>query len=654
MKFKVVWDLFLDWSFVIQVKLMFHIQQQFIKFVNLVFLLSSYLWINNPTYSLVRVGVLWLKGLKVYSNVLVKPLLCLLFIGFVSTYSDFFVLFVGYILTVCLGVFQFNYISIHLYLFLIVFMLTGVVWSAYLQVFSSTYLDRGSFILDDLNILKLTNTLPMGFGLQMSYLSVSFMFLTLLIALFANIFSSVYIRNEVNPEKFILYLNLFIISMVLLVLSSNWGVLILGWECIGISSYLLINFWVFKVSTFKAAFKAFSFNKVSDLGVIVACIVYLNVTGDASFLLIPLNKVFFLKSFYLVPSQYNLLTVFITSLSIAAACKSAQLGFHIWLPDSMEAPVPASALIHSATLVSAGIFILLKFWVIIKYSYFMYNLILVWSLCTTLYGAVVAAQQVDLKRTLAYSTISHCGYIIFSIFLENPVITVSYLYAHGFYKAFSFMTFGNIIYGFSGVQDVRQVTGIFFLKKINFFILFYTLFSLSSAPISISFLIKHSLINTFFQTYINYVFLILILLSSGTGIVYSLRILLNLFFSFSKLWSSVGSSKYVNIKKVYKYNYLCTDFNISLSLLIGIVLSHNILILFVNKNFIFLVDNLPGSIYYSISLPLNILTVLQYFLLSLALIMYVYVYSNFNYSSLITRVPVVSFTLVLVIGVFFS
>lgn len=211
------------------------------------------------------------------------------------------------------------------------------------------------------------------------------------------------------------------------------------------------------MGTLKAAFKAYSFNKFSDFLIFVGIIITgfafndFNISNiltnfekyDSLFLTNILNfKIFDLISFFFLG---------------AAFIKSAQVGFHIWLPDSMEAPVPASALIHSATLVSAGIFLILRLYPIFECSSIFYILTPIISIFTAFFGGFAAFYQNDLKRILAYSTISHCGLLMFLTTLGSFEFTLLYLYVHGFFKAIAFLCVGNIIRFNKNYQDVRRM-----------------------------------------------------------------------------------------------------------------------------------------------------------------------------------------------------
>lgn len=304
---------------------------------------------------------------------------------------------------------------------------------------------------------KLNGLLEVRFELLIDIVSFGFMFLTTTIAIFVTFFAFSYFRYEPNVERLILLLNAFVLSMVLLVISGNLVVLFLGWELIGLTSFLLINFWSTRVGTLKAAFKAYTFNKVSDLSLFFAIVLVYYSFHEISFS--KLSYLFFLYNDYTLSAFVEIRTVELTSFFflLAAFIKSAQAGFHIWLPDSMEAPVPASALIHSATLVSAGIFLGLRLQPLFELSVYFHTVVPLLASFTAFIGGFGAFFQTDLKRVLAYSTISHCGFLFFLTCFNCVEYTLIYLYVHGFFKASSFLCVGNIIRFSKNYQDVRRM-----------------------------------------------------------------------------------------------------------------------------------------------------------------------------------------------------
>ena len=331
--------------------------------------------------------------------------------------------------------------------------------------------------------VNVINTSNISYEISLKINSLSFLFTLLVVAigLATNIYTLNYFKMEERGEEFVLLINWFAFSMIFLVLGNNFFTLILGWELIGLTSFLLINFWRFKIGTLSCSFKAFVFNKVSDVFLMISFGILWNVYRandlDVLFMLITQN-----------PGK-NIDSLFYSGIFMIVSCsiKSAQIVGHLWLPDSMEAPIPASSLIHSATLVSAGIYLILKFHVVFYYAN-LYNLIFFIGAITGFYGGVVASAQTDIKKLLAYSTISHCGFIFSSLALDNFVVTIVYLYLHGLFKALTFFCAGSLV-KFNNTQDMRQM-GMLKTQFVNTVMLIGSSINLAGLPYTIGYLYK--------------------------------------------------------------------------------------------------------------------------------------------------------------------
>jgi len=254
------------------------------------------------------------------------------------------------------------------------------------------------------------------------------------------------------------------------------------------------------------------------------------------------SQVFFYKNVF-----FNFLNLEITAIDFiclflifSSFIKSAQLGGHVWLPDSMEAPVPASALIHSATLVSAGLFLLLRFSNLFELSSTIFYLIPVFGSLTAFYGGVGAMFQSDGKKILAYSTISHCGFLMVSFTSFQPEFTLFYLYVHGFFKAGIFLCVGNIIRFSKNYQDFRKAGYLYKFLPFECFLIGSGLLNLGGLPLSLGFFMKHFFLVSINTYYFTFLFtLTFSILGAITGVFYSFRLYYYVFFDFKK------SSKYV-------------------------------------------------------------------------------------------------------------
>ena len=439
-------------------------------------------------------------------------------------------LIISYVNILYIGKKGFFYVNLFFLIFWVIY--SNYLFIYFLQNFLVIYYDLFFIYYWDENW-------PIYINIYLDIYNFSYINLTLSIGGCTFSYAYSYMRDENYIEKFLFLLLSFLYSMVILLLSNNFILLLLGWELIGITSYLLINFWITKISTFKAAFKAFIFNRLSDISIILLLLFYYNFYLT-SYLILDVwyyhyNLFYYYEVIFLWINGYDIISL---CLIIAACCKSAQFGFHIWLPDSMEAPVPASALIHSATLVSAGIYLINKFWLIIILSNFLNKLFLLISSWTALYGALIAVYQTDIKRILAYSTISHCGILMLISFLNNCLILFIYLYSHGFYKSLSFMCVGNIIKTSNNMQDYRYMSYKYFYHKFEYYFLIIALTNLSGYILSIGFFSKHFIFITFyFLGYYYYISFFFLFLTALVGFFYTFFLINYLFCTFNKGYS---------------------------------------------------------------------------------------------------------------------
>ena len=342
-----------------------------------------------------------------------------------------------------------------------------------------------------------------------------------------------------------IFINLFVISMSILVTSGNLIMIFLGWELIGLTSFLLINFWNTRISTLKSAFKAFTFNKFSDVCLLIFIISCMVVLQDID--IISINSVFGFYNDYVIYfgfTEINYINFISLFLILCSFVKSAQFGFHIWLPDSMEAPVSASSLIHSATLVSAGIFLMLRFSPLLELSIIFYKILPIIGSFTAFFGGIISCYQSDAKRILAYSTISHCGFLMISTSFLLPEITIIYLYIHGFFKASTFLCAGNIIRFAKNYQDFKKMGMFYKYLPFEYFASFISLLNLAGLPLSIGFFMKHFLIIGLDLLHYKNLIFINIFLGAFTGIIYSFRFIYYIFFDFKKFKKNIINFNY--------------------------------------------------------------------------------------------------------------
>ena len=276
-----------------------------------------------------------------------------------------------------------------------------------------------------------------------------------------------YMSHDPHKPRFMSYLSLFTFSMLTLVTADNFLQLFFGWEGVGLCSYLLIGFWYKKATANAAAIKAFIVNRVGDFGFAIGIFLIFFFYGTVNY-----NEVFeqtptlIHKEVIFLGIQFNLITLICLFLFIGAMGKSAQIFLHTWLPDAMEGPTPVSALIHAATMVTAGVFLVVKCSPIFEYSQTALNVVTMVGIITAFFAATVALVQNDIKKIIAYSTCSQLGYMFFAAGLGAYNIAIFHLFTHAFFKALLFLGAGCVIHSFNDEQDIRSMGGVW--KKIPY------------------------------------------------------------------------------------------------------------------------------------------------------------------------------------------
>ncbi len=296
--------------------------------------------------------------------------------------------------------------------------------------------------------------------------SVMIMVVTSVSAL-VHIYSIGYMSQDPHKPRFMSYLSLFTFSMLCLVVSDNFLQLFFGWEGVGLCSYLLIGFWFKRETANNAAIKAFIVNRVGDFGLAIGIFIVFLIFGTLNFeevfLLVP---EFTKTNLSIFGGEYNVITLICVFLFIGAMGKSAQFLLHTWLPDAMEGPTPVSALIHAATMVTAGVFLVVRCSPIFEYSQFAMNLVAIIGMITALFAASVALVQNDIKKIIAYSTCSQLGYMFFAAGIGAYHIAMFHLFTHAFFKALLFLGAGSVIHAFHEEQDISKMGGVW--KKIPY------------------------------------------------------------------------------------------------------------------------------------------------------------------------------------------
>ena len=276
-------------------------------------------------------------------------------------------------------------------------------------------------------------------------------------------------KDDKGYNRFFIYTTFFTFSMLLIVFANNFLQLFIGWELVGLSSYLLIGFWVEKESAILANLKAFIVNRTGDVGLILGvCLVFIYCESlDYSVFFKSLDSLSN-ESLSLFGHDISVLPLIALLLFIGAAAKSAQIPLQFWLPDSMEGPTPISALIHAATMVTAGIFMIARLSPLYDQSGYVLNLILIIGCVTALSMGLVALVQNDIKRIIAYSTISQLGYMTVALGASYYSLAIFHLMTHAFYKALLFLCAGSIILKCHHEQDIRRMGGLKTIMPITY------------------------------------------------------------------------------------------------------------------------------------------------------------------------------------------
>ena len=282
-----------------------------------------------------------------------------------------------------------------------------------------------------------------------------------------HIYSIGYMSHDPHKPRFMSYLSLFTFSMLALVVSDNFLQLFFGWEGVGLCSYLLIGFWYKKETANNAAIKAFIVNRIGDFGLAIAIFLIFFFFGTINFDdVFQATSQFTEKKIEFFGFELYLITLICIFLFVGAMGKSAQFLLHTWLPDAMEGPTPVSALIHAATMVTAGVFLVVRCSPIFEYSQVALNLVTIVGMITALFAASVALVQNDIKKIVAYSTCSQLGYMFFAAGVGAYHVAMFHLFTHAFFKALLFLGAGSVIHAFKDEQDIRNMGGV--RKKLPF------------------------------------------------------------------------------------------------------------------------------------------------------------------------------------------
>ena len=364
--------------------------------------------------------------------------------------------------------------------------------------------DGGSYVAEYFRFIS-TDSLKIPFAFQVDALSSLFLLIISGVGFLIHVYSASYMHHESSEHfaRYFSYLNLFVFSMLLLVMGGNFVILFIGWEGVGLCSYLLIGYW-FKNNDYNyAARKAFVMNRIGDLAFLIAIFWIVSKVGSTSF-----TEVFSQEG--LAKLSGTDITAITILLFVGATGKSAQIPLYTWLPDAMAGPTPVSALIHAATMVTAGIYMIARSNELYSLSHVTQNIVAYIGLATALLAATIALKQNDIKKVLAYSTVSQLGYMFLALGVGAYTAAVFHVMTHAFFKALLFLGSGSVIHAMGGEQDIRSMGGLSKKLKITSFTFLIGCIAIAGIPPLSGFFSKDAiLLATFLNNPVLYIIALL-------------------------------------------------------------------------------------------------------------------------------------------------
>nr|YP_004222736.1 NADH dehydrogenase subunit 5 [Glaucocystis nostochinearum]ADW83108.1 NADH dehydrogenase subunit 5 [Glaucocystis nostochinearum] len=385
----------------------------------------------------------------------------------------------SYFTTICLG---------------ITFILSIIAFYEVALCASPCYLTTISWIKSEL--------FHVNWGFLFDTLTVVMLIVVTSVSFLVHMYSIEYMSHDPHLSRFMCYLSFFTFFMLILVTADNFLQMFVGWEGVGLCSYLLINFYFTRIQANKSAIKAMIMNRIGDfglsLGMMAIFLTFKSLNYDIIFTSVNLYSHEF---FLFLNFEVNKITLICILLFVGAVGKSAQVGLHTWLPDAMEGPTPVSALIHAATMVTAGVFLIARCSPLFEYSTLALSILTIFGATTAFFAATTGLLQNDIKRVIAYSTCSQLGYMVFSCGISSYSAAVFHLANHAFFKALLFLTAGSIIHSFQDEQDMRKMGGLGLILPYSYSMILIGSLSLMGFPFLTGFYSKDIILELAYSTY---------------------------------------------------------------------------------------------------------------------------------------------------------
>ncbi|MBI1276106.1 NADH-quinone oxidoreductase subunit L [bacterium] len=338
------------------------------------------------------------------------------------------------------------------------------------MVFNDVVMNKHAFVQDIAPWISVGN-LNIHWALHLDALTAVMLIVVTWVSTVVHIYSVGYMSHDPHPQRFMAYLSLFTFCMLMLVTADNFIQLFLGWEGVGLASYLLIGFWFKRESANAASMKAFIVNRVGDFGMVLGILLIYLTFGTLTFgdvFAAAGSSAYLTHTTFFLGHEWHTITLICLLLFIGCMGKSAQFGLHTWLPDAMEGPTPVSALIHAATMVTAGVFLVARCSPLFELSPEALVVVTVVGGFTALFAATVGMVQTDIKRVIAYSTCSQLGYMFFACGVGAYAAGIFHLVTHAFFKALLFLCAGSVIHGMHDEQDMTRMGGLAPKMKITY------------------------------------------------------------------------------------------------------------------------------------------------------------------------------------------